>query len=207
MTLARLRAQRRRGHPRPSELGKSNSNGFCWTLTDRPESISPMASTPPAASSSLEPRAEPPPAGEGRTQPSPAPRSRSLSLLWLVFLANGQVLVIALLLLARCSSSRCCRWRSARSRSTRRSRPASSRSCWPASSCWPAGFDAFIAPMVVADAVPTMDLNAQIERSAVPSKRTRGVSRRDWPTPRCRHATPAARSWRPAGRLSPRSPT
>jgi hypothetical protein len=59
-----------------------------------------MASTPPAASSSLESRAEPPPAGEGRTQPSPAPRSRSLSLLWLVFLANGQVLVIALLPLA-----------------------------------------------------------------------------------------------------------
>jgi two-component system, NarL family, sensor histidine kinase UhpB len=48
-----------------------------------------MASTPPAARSSLDARAAPP----------PARRSRPLSLLWLVFLANGSVLVIALLLL------------------------------------------------------------------------------------------------------------
>jgi hypothetical protein len=54
----------------------------------------------PTASSLLDPRATPPPAGEGRTQPSPAPRSRPLSLLSLVFLTNGSVLVIALLLLA-----------------------------------------------------------------------------------------------------------
>jgi two-component system sensor histidine kinase UhpB len=100
MTPVRQRAQRRRRYPRPTELAKSNSNGFCWTLTDRPESLTPKASLPPAASSSLEPRAEPPPAGEGRTLPSAPPRSRSLSLLWLVLLANGSVLVIALLLLA-----------------------------------------------------------------------------------------------------------
>jgi two-component system, NarL family, sensor histidine kinase UhpB len=99
MTLARQGTDRRRRHLRSSELGKGNSNGFCWTLTDHPESISPMASTPPAAGSSLAPRAGPPPAGEGRTQPSSAPRARSLSLLWLVFLANGSVLVVALLLL------------------------------------------------------------------------------------------------------------
>jgi two-component system sensor histidine kinase UhpB len=99
MTLVRQRTDRRRGHLRPSELAKGNGNAFCWTLTDRPESISPMNSAPPAARSSLDPRTAPPPAGEGRTQPSSAPRSRSLSLLWLVFLANGSVLVIALLLL------------------------------------------------------------------------------------------------------------
>jgi two-component system sensor histidine kinase UhpB len=98
MTLARQRTDRSRGHLRPSELATSNSNGFCWTLADRPESITPMASTPPAASSSLDPRAGPP--ADGRTQPSAPPRPRSLSLLWLVFLANGSVLVIALLLLA-----------------------------------------------------------------------------------------------------------
>jgi two-component system, NarL family, sensor histidine kinase UhpB len=59
-----------------------------------------MASTPPAASSSLDARAEVPLAGGAPTQPSRAPRSRSLSLLWLVLLANGSVLVVALLLLA-----------------------------------------------------------------------------------------------------------
>jgi two-component system, NarL family, sensor histidine kinase UhpB len=48
-----------------------------------------MASTPPAVRSSL----------DARAAPLTARRSRPLSLLWLVFLANGSVLVIALLLL------------------------------------------------------------------------------------------------------------
>jgi two-component system, NarL family, sensor histidine kinase UhpB len=60
--------------------------GFCWTLSEHPESISPMASTPPAARSSLDAGGAPAPA-------------RPVSLLWWVFLANGLVLVIALLLL------------------------------------------------------------------------------------------------------------
>jgi hypothetical protein len=99
MTRAKQRAQRGRGRHRPKVLPKSNSNGFGWPLTDRPESITPMASTPPTARPARDPRAEPPPAGDVQTQISAAPRSRSLSLLWLVFLANSSVLVIALLLL------------------------------------------------------------------------------------------------------------
>jgi two-component system sensor histidine kinase UhpB len=58
-----------------------------------------MTSTPPAARSSLDARAARPPEAGARTEPSAARRSRPLSLLWLVFLANGSVLVIALLLL------------------------------------------------------------------------------------------------------------
>ena len=99
MTRAKQRAQRGRGRHRSNVLSKSNTNGFGWTLTDRPESITPMASTPPTARPALDPRAEPPPAGGVQTQASAAPRSRSLSLLWLVLLANGSVLVVALLLL------------------------------------------------------------------------------------------------------------
>ena len=99
MTRAKQRAQRGRRRHRPSVLSKSNSNGFGWTLTERPESITQMASTPPTARPALDPRAERPPAGGVQTQASVAPRPRSLSLLWLVFLANGSVLVIALLLL------------------------------------------------------------------------------------------------------------
>ena len=99
MTRTKQRAQRGRGRHRSNVLSKSNTNGFGWTLTDRPESITPMASTPPTARPALDPRAEPPPAGGVQTQASAAPRSRSLSLLWLVLLANGSVLVVALLLL------------------------------------------------------------------------------------------------------------
>jgi two-component system, NarL family, sensor histidine kinase UhpB len=58
-----------------------------------------MASTPPAATSSLDARAAGPPEPGAPTDPSPARRSRTLSLLWWVFLANASVLVIALLLL------------------------------------------------------------------------------------------------------------
>jgi two-component system, NarL family, sensor histidine kinase UhpB len=58
-----------------------------------------MASTPPAARSSRDARAAPPLEAGPRTEPPPGRRSRPLSLLWLVFLANGSVLVIALLLL------------------------------------------------------------------------------------------------------------
>jgi two-component system, NarL family, sensor histidine kinase UhpB len=58
-----------------------------------------MASTPPEARSSLDAPAAPARVGFGRTEPSDQARSRPLSLLWLVFLANGSVLVVALLLL------------------------------------------------------------------------------------------------------------
>jgi two-component system, NarL family, sensor histidine kinase UhpB len=71
---------------------------FCWTLSEHPESISPMASTPPAARSSLDARGAHPHSADAATGPA-APQGRPLSLLWWVFLANGSVLVIALLLL------------------------------------------------------------------------------------------------------------
>jgi two-component system, NarL family, sensor histidine kinase UhpB len=58
-----------------------------------------MASTPPAARSSLDARGVHPPEAGAPTEPASAPAARSLSLLWWVFLANVSVLVIALLLL------------------------------------------------------------------------------------------------------------
>jgi two-component system, NarL family, sensor histidine kinase UhpB len=64
------------------------------------KSLDPMTSTPSATRSSLEARAGPIPQAAARTQYSEAGRSRRLSLLWWVFLANGSVLVVALLLLA-----------------------------------------------------------------------------------------------------------
>jgi two-component system sensor histidine kinase UhpB len=57
-----------------------------------------MTSTPPAGRSALEPRATSALDG-GRSQQARSARRRPLSLLWLVFLANGSVLVVALLLL------------------------------------------------------------------------------------------------------------
>jgi two-component system sensor histidine kinase UhpB len=99
MTPARQTARCRRRPPRAAALAGTDG-GFCWTLTDHPVSIDAMSSTPPAAGPSLESRsasavepAEPAP-------PSGTPESRAKSLLWLVFLANGSVLVVALLLLA-----------------------------------------------------------------------------------------------------------
>jgi two-component system, NarL family, sensor histidine kinase UhpB len=80
---------------RPKAL--RNRKKFRWTLGGHPESISPMASTPPAARSSLDARGVHPPEPGPRTDP--APSRRPVSLLWWVFLANGSVLVIALLLL------------------------------------------------------------------------------------------------------------
>ena len=79
-------AQRRREHPRRRSSQRSNGERFCWTLTDHPESVRLMASTPPAARSPLDaapeppPRAEPSPDGGARAPASASPRSRSLSL-------------------------------------------------------------------------------------------------------------------------------
>jgi two-component system sensor histidine kinase UhpB len=61
--------------------------------------MSPMASTPPEARSSIDAGTAPTGEAGARRRASPPRRSRPLSLLWLVFLANGSVLVIALLLL------------------------------------------------------------------------------------------------------------
>jgi hypothetical protein len=82
-----------------SEFARNNENRFCWTLSDAPESIDVMSSTPPVARSSLEPRTASAAEAAGATPPSGASGSRARSLLWFVFLVNGSVLVVALLLL------------------------------------------------------------------------------------------------------------
>jgi two-component system sensor histidine kinase UhpB len=68
------------------------------TITDRLDGDEPMTSTPPAARSSVDARSTRVP---GKSQPPPAEarRGHAMSLLWWVFLANGAVFVIALLLL------------------------------------------------------------------------------------------------------------
>jgi two-component system sensor histidine kinase UhpB len=73
---------------------------FCWAVADSLESAEPLTSTPPAARSSLDARATPAPDVGRRTQFWESRRRRPLSLLWWVFIANGSVLVVALLLLA-----------------------------------------------------------------------------------------------------------
>jgi two-component system, NarL family, sensor histidine kinase UhpB len=82
-----------------SQKALRNRGAFCWTLREHPESISPMASTPPAARSSLDARGVPPPEAGAGAELAATRRARPVSLLWWVFLANGSVLVIALLLL------------------------------------------------------------------------------------------------------------
>jgi two-component system, NarL family, sensor histidine kinase UhpB len=72
----------------------------CWTVTDSLESAEPLTSTPPAARSSLDARATPAPDLGSESHVLVSRRRRPLSLLWWVFLANGLVLVVALLLLA-----------------------------------------------------------------------------------------------------------
>jgi two-component system, NarL family, sensor histidine kinase UhpB len=76
-----------------------NEAAFCWTLTDSLESVYHMTSAPPAARSSLDAPDTSAPDGRTRRQPSKSGRAGAVSLLWWVFLANGSVLLIALLLL------------------------------------------------------------------------------------------------------------
>jgi two-component system, NarL family, sensor histidine kinase UhpB len=77
----------------------ANEAAFCWTLTDSLESVYHMTSAPPAAGSSLDAPDTSAPTGRTRRQPSQLQRAGAVSLLWWVFLANGSVLLIALLLL------------------------------------------------------------------------------------------------------------
>jgi two-component system, NarL family, sensor histidine kinase UhpB len=77
----------------------ANEAAFCWTLTDSLESVYQMTSAPPAARSSLDAPDTSAPDGRTRRQPSKSQRAGAVSLLWWVFLANGSVLLIALLLL------------------------------------------------------------------------------------------------------------
>ena len=72
---------------------------FCWTITESPESPEPLASTTPAARSSLDARAASAPDIGSGPESAASRRGRGLSLLWWILLANGSVLVAALLLL------------------------------------------------------------------------------------------------------------
>jgi two-component system, NarL family, sensor histidine kinase UhpB len=85
---------------RPTEPSAAGGDAFCWTVTDSLKSTKPLTSTPPAARSSLDARATPAPDVGGHTRTSEGRRPPGLSLLWWVLLANGAVLVVALLLLA-----------------------------------------------------------------------------------------------------------
>jgi two-component system sensor histidine kinase UhpB len=89
-----------RTHDRPfGGPGLTDRGAFCWTVTDSHESAEPLSRTPAAARSSLDtPAARLPDVGEQRHSPA-SPGRRTVSLLWLVFLANAAVLAIALLLL------------------------------------------------------------------------------------------------------------
>ena len=73
--------------------------GFCWTLTDRLGRVDQMTSAPPTSGSSLDARDTPALDGDRRTPRSELRHGRAVSLLWWVLLANGSVLVVALLLL------------------------------------------------------------------------------------------------------------
>ena len=72
---------------------------FGLSIGDRLDSVEPMTSTPPATRSSLDARSARAPSGSG-VPPAEASRRHPMSLLWWVFLANGAVLLLALLLLA-----------------------------------------------------------------------------------------------------------
>jgi two-component system, NarL family, sensor histidine kinase UhpB len=67
-------------------------------VRDRLDSVEPMTSTPPAARSSLDAGSTSAP-GDSRMPLAETGRGHPISLLWWVFLANGAVLVVALLLL------------------------------------------------------------------------------------------------------------
>ena len=73
---------------------------FDWAVPDSLETAEPLTSTPPAAGSSLDARATPARDVGSQSQFTGSGRRRPWSLLWWVFLANGLVLVVALLLLA-----------------------------------------------------------------------------------------------------------
>jgi two-component system, NarL family, sensor histidine kinase UhpB len=80
-------------------LAEAAPMAFHWTVGDSLGGAEPLSPTPPAARPSLDARATPAADKGSRPQPSELRPRRSLSLLWLVFLTNGSVLVVALLLL------------------------------------------------------------------------------------------------------------
>src|SRR5215218_6582718 len=71
---------------------------FGLSVRDRLDGVEPMTSTPPATRSSLDARSTRSPS-DGEVPAAETTRRHPMSLLWWVFLANGIVLLVALLLL------------------------------------------------------------------------------------------------------------
>jgi two-component system sensor histidine kinase UhpB len=95
----RARAPLSRRRQQQGEPGVANEVAFCWTLTDRLGRVDQMTSARPTAGSPLDARGTSPLDRGARTSPDRR-RAGAVSLLWRVFLTNGSVLFIALLLLA-----------------------------------------------------------------------------------------------------------
>jgi two-component system sensor histidine kinase UhpB len=95
-----MRPVRRRQTRAPSRrrFRQFGDGAFISTVRDRLDSVEPMTSTPPAARPSLDARSK---SGlrDGEASLAETRRAHPMSLLWWVFLANGAVLIVALLLL------------------------------------------------------------------------------------------------------------
>lgn len=78
---------------------RTGRDGFCWTVTDSLDRPERLTTTPPATRTPPRPRTGPAGERDGEAESTGAGRRRPLSLLWWVFLTNGAVLVVALLLL------------------------------------------------------------------------------------------------------------
>jgi two-component system, NarL family, sensor histidine kinase UhpB len=81
------------------ESGRTPERRRLLRLAATLDSVEPMTSTPPVAPPAVDARATSP-LEPGRAAPAARAHTRPLPLLWLVFLANGSVLAVALLLLA-----------------------------------------------------------------------------------------------------------
>jgi two-component system, NarL family, sensor histidine kinase UhpB len=95
MRSVRPRQMRTPSRRRFRQLGEG---AFGLSVRDRLDGAEPMTSTPPATRSSLDARPTRSPL-DGEVPAAERTRRRPVSLLWWVFLANGLVLLVALLLL------------------------------------------------------------------------------------------------------------
>jgi two-component system, NarL family, sensor histidine kinase UhpB len=96
MRSVRPRQPRTLGRRRFRQLG---DGAFGLSIGDRLDGVEPMTSTPPATRHSMDARSARAPSDSGVTS-AETKRQHPMSLLWWVFLANGAVLLLALLLLA-----------------------------------------------------------------------------------------------------------
>jgi two-component system sensor histidine kinase UhpB len=95
MRSVRQRQTRTPSRRRFRQLG---DGAFGLSVGDRLDGVEPMTSTPPATRQSFDGRSTRGPLDSG-VPPAERPRRHPMSLLWWVFLANGAVLLLALLLL------------------------------------------------------------------------------------------------------------